>query len=99
MSNGWTEFEALGAGVAATWLAGRKLELIGWIDHTGPVTFDHIKAAIEKAEPGGFQMALVKASLDKILDGLDDEAKQALPTTASALIDTFIASLSIVAKG
>jgi hypothetical protein len=98
VANFWSELEALAAGAAAGELVSRKVEILGWIDTNGPVAFDHIKAALEKAEPGGFKMALVASTLNKMFDGLDDEAKAALPKTAEGLFDWCVAKLTAIAS-
>lgn len=93
-----TEFEALGAGAAASILARKRDVILGFVDRENPVLADAFKAAIEKAEPGGMEMALVKGALNKILDGLEDEEKAAVPQTAVGFIDWLIARLGAIAQ-
>lgn len=94
----WTELEALGAGLAAQYLAGHKVEILGWVDIENDVLVDHIVAALEKTEPSGLQMALVKTTLNKWFDGLSAEEKAALPTTSSELFDHIVSYLITLAS-
>lgn len=94
----WTEFEALGASAAVSVLTAKRDAILAFIDRENPVAADALKAAIEKAEPGGMEMALVKGALNKILDGLEDEEKAAVPATAEGLLDWGIARLTAIAQ-
>jgi hypothetical protein len=91
-------FKALAAGFAAHALTARRDSILAFVDKENPIVADALKSAIEKAEPGGLAMALVARTLNKILDGLEDEERAVLPTTVEALFDWCVAKLNAVSQ-
>jgi hypothetical protein len=86
------------AAFAAQELTANKTAILSYIDAENPIAVDALKAALEKAEPGGFKMALIAGTLNEIFDGLDNEEKTAVPTAAAELIDFAITKLTALAS-
>jgi hypothetical protein len=98
-TSAWTALEKLSASIAADWLTANRSAILVRIEAENPVAVDGLKVAIEKAEPSGLQMALVRGTFNKILDGLEDEEKTALPQGAVELLDWLTGVLTSIAKG
>lgn len=97
--NLWVQAGRLLAAAGADVLTARKSAILAFVEAKSPGLVDIGVAAIKRSEPGGWQMAIFAADLNRMLDSLGEQAKAAIPPAVSRAVDAGINWLTATAKG